>query len=167
MIYAVDLSPRAVAFVKENPNYNEDKIIAFPCDVSKSQCFSENIKENSVDIASMIFVMSAIRPTLFKTVLENIYKVLKPDTGLLIFRDYAKNDMAMFRFKQGTKINDRHYVRQDGTCSYFFTLEEMEHLVDEAGFTVAVNEYVERSTVNKKEDIDVPRIFVQGKYRKK
>ena len=102
---------------------------------------------------------------MFKTVLQNIHKVLKQN-GLLIFRDYAINDMAMFRFKQGTKINDRHYLRQDGTTTYFFTLEEMKILVESVGFVVEKNELIERRTVNKKENVDVPRIFLQGKYRK-
>ena len=140
----------------------------FTCDVSIPRCFDEKIEDNKVDqvdIASMIFVLSAIRPILFKIVLQNIHKVLKPN-GLLIFRDYAINDMAMFRFKQGTKINDRHYLRQDGTTTYFFTLEEMKVLVESVGFVMEMNELIERRTVNKKENVDVPRIFLQGKYRK-
>ena len=72
----------------------------------------------------------------------------------------------MFRFKQGTKIDESHYLRQDGTTTYFFSKEEMEAIVEKAGFTVQLNEYVERRTVNKKEDLDVQRIFIQGKYRK-
>ena len=91
--------------------------------------------------------------------------MLKPG-GILIFRDYAINDMAMFRFKQGTKIDESHYLRQDGTTTYFFSKEEMETIVEKAGFTVQLNEYVERRTVNKKEDLDVQRISIQGKYRK-
>ena len=163
-IYCIDLSPRAIEFVKQSPLYDEEKIIAFPCDVSIKDCFANDSIEE-IDIASMIFVMSAIRPALFKTVIENIFKVLKPN-GLLIFRDYAENDMAMFRFKQGSKISDRHYVRQDGTTTYFFTLNEMKVLIEEAGFVMETNEYIDRRTVNKKENVDVPRIFVQGKYRK-
>ena len=57
-------------------------------------------------------------------------------------------------------------MRQDGTTTYFFSKEEMETIVEKAGFTVQLNEYVERRTVNKKEDLDVQRIFIQGKYRK-
>jgi hypothetical protein len=33
------------------------------------------------------------------------------------------------RFKGGTKVSDRHYVRQDGTMTYFFTVEETAGLV--------------------------------------
>ena len=164
-IYAADISPKAIELVQKNPKYDQEKICAFTCDISLPRCLDEKIEDNKVDIASMIFVLSAIRPILFKTVLQNIHKVLKQN-GLLIFRDYAINDMAMFRFKQGTKINDRHYLRQDGTTTYFFTLEEMKILVESVGFVVEKNELIERRTVNKKENVDVPRIFLQGKYRK-
>ena len=95
-----------------------------------------------------------------------ILKVLKPN-GLLIFRDYSVNDMAMFRFKKGSKLGSRHYLRQDGTSTYFFTEEEMKKLCQSVGFEVEVNEVIERRTINKKEDIDVIRLFLQGKYRKK
>ena len=35
-----------------------------------------------------------------------------------------------------------------------------------SGFEVARSEYIHRQTVNKKEGLEVPRIFVQGKYVK-
>ena len=35
-----------------------------------------------------------------------------------------------------------------------------------SGFEVASSEYVHRQTVNKKEGLEVPRIFVQGKFVK-
>lgn len=94
--YACDLSPRAIDFVKENPDYSEDKVKAFQCDVTDDNCFSGRIEENQVDIASMIFILSAIRPCNFKKVIRNVSAALKPG-GLIIFRDYAVNDMAMFR----------------------------------------------------------------------
>lgn len=37
----------------------------------------------------------------------------------------------------------------------------------DAGFEVVTNEYVMRETVNKKEGLCVPRVFVQGKFKKK
>ena len=151
--------------VKKNPNYNTERIKAFECDISLDDCFKDNVKEESVDIVSLIFVLSAIRPSLFRKVIENLRGALKPG-GLLIFRDYAINDMAMYRFKKGTKIDERHYLRQDGTTSYFFTCQEMEEIVQELGFAIQLNQYVQRRTINKKEDLDVARIFIQGKYRK-
>jgi hypothetical protein len=35
-----------------------------------------------------------------------------------------------------------------------------------AGFEILNNVYIHRRTINKKEDLDVPRIFVQGKFQK-
>jgi methyltransferase-like protein 6 len=58
-------------------------------------------------------------------------------------------------------VSDRHYVRQDGTMTYFFTVDEIRQLVEKSGFSVETVDYVERRTVNIKENIDVPRIFVQ------
>ena len=42
----------------------------------------------------------------------------------------------------------------------------VETLFHQAGFQTLVNEYAHRRTVNKKEGIDVPRIFVQAKFIK-
>lgn len=42
----------------------------------------------------------------------------------------------------------------------------METLAREAGYNILENKYVERRTVNKKENVDVPRIFVQGRFLK-
>jgi len=163
-VHACDISPRAIQMVKDNPLYKESFVNAFQCDITQDCCF-ESIERESVDIASLIFVLSSIRPEHFSAVLRNIHKVLKPN-GLLIFRDYSVNDMAMFRFKKGSKLGTRHYLRQDGTSTYFFTLEEMKKLCQSVGFEVEVNEVIERRTINKKEDIDVIRLFLQGKYRK-
>ena len=41
------------------------------------------------------------------------------------------------RFKGNTKVSERHYVRQDGTMTYFFTLEEMQNLVNQFSVTFA------------------------------
>lgn len=44
--------------------------------------------------------------------------------------------------------------------------EKLDELFTSAGFRVAKSEYVFRRTVNRKEEIDVQRVFVQGKYVK-
>ena len=104
-------------------------------------------------------------PENFENAINNAAYILKSN-GLLIFRDYAVNDMAMFRFGPNTKVGQRRYVRQDGTMTYFFNKEEIELLLTKCGFETLTLEYVERRTINKKEGVDVPRIFIQGKFRK-
>ncbi|KOB66186.1 Uncharacterized protein OBRU01_21493 [Operophtera brumata] len=162
--YACDFSPRAVEFVKANKLYDESRMKAFCADLTSDDLF-ENVAEGSVDMASLIFVLSAIHPTSWAQVANVAFRALRPG-GVLLFRDYGRYDMAQLRFKPGHKIAENFYMRQDGTRSYYYTEEELAKLFIEAGFEILMNTYVQRRTVNFKEGIDVPRIFVQGKYRK-
>ena len=74
--------------------------------------------------------------------------------------------MTMIRFKPGSKISDKLYTRQDGTRSYFFSEEEVMELGVKCGLEPYQQQVVERRTVNIKEGVDVPRQFVQAKFRK-
>ncbi|XP_050663713.1 tRNA N(3)-methylcytidine methyltransferase METTL6 [Leptidea sinapis] len=162
--FACDFSPRAVEFVKSNKLYDESRIKAFCADLTTNDLFN-NISKNSVDLCSLIFVLSAIHPNCWAHVARLAYEALKPG-GVLLFRDYGRYDMAQLRFKPGHKIADNFYMRQDGTRSYYFSEEELATVFTTAGFEILTNTYVQRRTVNFKEGIDVPRIFVQGKYQK-
>lgn len=163
-VYACDFSPRAVDFVKENPLYSSERCSAFQCDLTKDE-LRGSIPESSVDVATLIFVLSAVHPDKMQQALENIHRVLKPG-GIVLFRDYGLNDHAMLRFKVGNKLGENFYVRQDGTRSYFFSKELLAELFEHAGFQSVTNDYVLRETVNKKEGLCVPRVFVQSKFRK-
>lgn len=163
-IIACDLSPRAIDMVKSNPQYNSELMKAFQCDITTDDVFLE-VKPDTVDIITLIFVLSAIHPDKFVSTLKRMLTLLKPG-GMILFRDYGLYDMAQLRFKAGHKISNNFYMRQDGTRSYYFSLEFVEEIFKEAGFNVVVNAYVHRRTINKKENIDVPRIFVQTKAQK-
>lgn len=163
-IYACDFSARAVELVKSNELYDPLKMKAFTCDITKPDIFEE-IEAESLDIITMVFVLSAVHPENFEQVAKNLFKLLKPN-GLLLFRDYGRYDMTMIRFKPGTKIADNFYVRQDGTRSYFFSLDETSTVFGNAGFDIVQNSFIERRTINKKENLNVQRWFLQGKYRK-
>ncbi|XP_075164844.1 tRNA N(3)-cytidine methyltransferase METTL6 [Haematobia irritans] len=162
--YACDFSPRAIDFVRSHPKYNEDHIKAFQCDIT-TDTIDQHIPAQTIDIISMIFVLSAIAPTKFEIVIRNLHTLLKPG-GIVLFRDYGRYDMAQLRFKSGHKISENFYMRQDGTRSYYFAENELAKLFQENGFEVITNTYVHRRTLNVKEGIDVPRIFLQGKFRK-
>lgn len=163
-IYGMDFSPRAIEILKQNPLYSEEHMLAFSCDITTNDVFG-TIPDDSIDLITLVFVLSAIHPEKFKIVVENMRKLLKPG-GMILFRDYGLHDMAQLRFKAGSKISENLYVRQDGTRSYYFSIEETEKLFKESEFHIISNEYVYRRTINLKEGIDVPRIFVQGKYQK-
>ncbi|XP_068426030.1 tRNA N(3)-methylcytidine methyltransferase METTL6 [Clinocottus analis] len=162
--YACDFSPRAVEFVKQNPLYCPERCSAFQCDLTKDD-LRENVPEGSVDVATLIFVLSAIHPDKMKLALQNISRVLKPG-GIVLFRDYGLYDHAMLRFKAGSKLGENFYVRQDGTRSYFFSKELLAELFADAGLQLVSNDYVLRETINKKEGLCVPRVFLQSKFTK-
>ncbi|XP_017481969.1 PREDICTED: methyltransferase-like protein 6 [Rhagoletis zephyria] len=164
--YACDFSPRAIEFLRSNPLYDEHRMCAFQCDITTKQMHAY-ISACSLDIVTMIFVLSAIHPDKFATVIENIYRLLKPG-GVVLFRDYGRYDMAQLRFKPGNKIAENFYMRQDGTRSYFFAEKELAALFTNSGkFEVIENSYVHRRTLNVKQGIDVPRIFLQSKFRRR
>lgn len=112
-IYACDFSGRAVEFVRQNPLYNAEKMLAFQCDITTDEVF-QHIEPDSLDIITMVFVLSAIHPARFANVLRSLHRLLAPG-GVLLFRDYGLYDMAQLRFKAGHKIAENFYMRQDGT----------------------------------------------------
>ena len=89
--------------------------------------------------------------------------------GYLLFRDYGLYDHAMFRFarQRQHKLAENFYVRQDGTRAYFFSTDFMRTLLEQCQFDVDELAYVFKETVNIKEEICVPRVFLQGKFRKR
>lgn len=163
-IHACDISPRAVDFVKQNPLYDTNKINAFTCDITQDSVLSQ-VPASSVDIATLIFVLSAIHPDKFSAVVKNLHSLLKPG-GIVLFRDYGLYDMAQLRFKPGRKISDNLYMRQDKTRSYFFSTELVTELFTLNGFEIINCSYITRKTVNVKENIDVDRTFLQAKVKK-
>lgn len=163
-VYACDFSPRAVQFVKENPLYNAERCRAFQSDLTRDDLV-ENVPEGSVDVVTLIFVLSAVHPDKMSLVVKNIYQVLKPG-GVVLFRDYGVYDHAMLRFKSSSKLGENFYVRQDGTRSYFFSREFLAQLFQEGGFLSVTNDFVLRETVNKKEGLSVSRVFLQSKFTK-
>jgi len=163
-IYCCDFSPRGVNFVKQHPNYDERRVKAFECDITTDSLFTE-LSENSVDLVSLIFVLSAIHPTKHSKVFSNLARVLRPG-GVLLFRDYALYDMTMIRFAAGSKISENLYKRQDGTRTYFFSKNYLADLAEKSNFEMRENTVIHRRTVNKKEGVDAARRFVQAKLVK-
>uniref|UniRef100_A0A1B6MLP3 tRNA N(3)-methylcytidine methyltransferase n=2 Tax=Graphocephala atropunctata TaxID=36148 RepID=A0A1B6MLP3_9HEMI len=163
-IYACDLSSRAIELLKLNSLYSDNFVKAFQTDITTEHILEE-IQKESIDIITLIFVLSAIEPSNYAKIARTLYLLLRPG-GFILFRDYGLYDMTQLRFKPGHKISDNFYMRQDGTRSYFFAVDFLGKLFQNAGFVIITNSYINRRTVNVKEGIDVPRIFVQAKFQK-
>lgn len=112
-IYACDLSSKAIELLKTNPIYSEAQVKAFQTDITTTNIFDEIPKE-TLDIVTLIFVLSAIDPSNYLKIAKNLFALLKPE-GYILFRDYGLYDMTQLRFKPGHKISDNFYMRQDGT----------------------------------------------------
>ncbi|OAF64525.1 Methyltransferase-like protein 6, partial [Intoshia linei] len=125
----IDFSHRAIKLVKENQYFNKDEMTALHFDIVQDLAFDGKVLQiEKFNFVTLIYVLSAIHPNNFCKVLTNIFKIMKPG-GYLFFRDYAINDHAMIRFKRDRKISDQLYVRQDGTRSYFFELNNNKRII--------------------------------------
>lgn len=159
-----DFSPKAINFVKQNESFKGDRCNAFVIDLTKD-LLSDVIASESVDICTLIFVLSSISPAKMSAVLTNICGILKPG-GSIVFRDYGIGDHAMERFATASKLEENFYVRQDGTRAFYFSIDYAQRLFLDCGLSCTACDYVQRETVNRKENLRVPRIFIQGRFQK-
>ena len=72
-IVACDFSSTAIDLLRQNANYDSHRIQSFVCDLADDNDLP--LEENSMDICSMIFVLSAIHPEKMAHVLRKIHRV--------------------------------------------------------------------------------------------
>ncbi|VDP78317.1 unnamed protein product [Echinostoma caproni] len=175
-IYACDISEQAIHLFRDRATSSGLSCCAFVCDVTKPDALEQSLRnaaptvESDVsdslpqfDLVTLIFVLSALEPLSMPICLRNIASVLKPG-GRLLFRDYGLHDHSQLRFGRSTRLYpDRpSYARQDGTLSYFFSVEELTELFTQAGLSVHHCDYVYKQTTNMAERLAVRRVFVQA-----
>ncbi|KAJ3315146.1 Methyltransferase-like protein 6 [Boothiomyces sp. JEL0838] len=163
-IYCCDFSPKAIELVQQNSEYDPTRCKAFVCDMTTRDLLNE-IEPNSIDLLSSIFCLSAVPPQKIDVCMENIAKVLKPG-GIFMFRDYGLYDASQLRFKSENKIDERFYVRGDGTFTLFFTPAYLQAICEKVGLEMIENDYVLKEVINRKKELSMDRIFVQGRFRK-
>lgn len=118
-----------------------------------------------LDIVTMIFTLSAIPVEKMAHVLLECLEVLKPG-GLLLFRDYGLYDMTMLRFAPRQRISSCLYQREDGTLSYFFSLDVVRTLFTQAGFVERELEYCCVQLMNRRKQVPMKRVWVHAKFQK-
>ena len=157
----VDYAARAVELVKAKEEYDGRRLQAYVRDICQDLRLPCHFH-----FATMIFVLSAVSPKDMRSAVENVVNALLPG-GFLLFRDYGLGDMAQLRFDTDQALSHGFYVRQDGTCSFFFTLEGLRWLfVEQCGLEEVSAKYIRRKVVNHREQKEMLRVFVNACFRK-
>eukprot|EP01063_Lacrimia_lanifica_P041562 TRINITY_DN9732_c0_g2_i1.p1 TRINITY_DN9732_c0_g2~~TRINITY_DN9732_c0_g2_i1.p1 ORF type:complete len:322 (+),score=139.66 TRINITY_DN9732_c0_g2_i1:55-1020(+) len=170
--YAFDLSEVAVKYLKTHEKYDPQRVTAFAHDLTAGPIAAELVPNAVVDVATFIFVLSAIAPQKMPAAIAHLAEKIRPG-GLLYFRDYCEGDLAQTRFgnnrdggNEAAAMADGSFMRTCGTCSYFFTLAEVAALFG-PHFDVVMCEKVVRDVVNNKKDVTMNRVWVHAKLRRR
>ncbi|CAN5971889.1 unnamed protein product [Sphagnum jensenii] len=78
--------------VKAHQEYSEQRVNVFVCDVT-AEDLSAFIAPSSVDVVTLVFMLSAVSPAKMAEVIINLKQVLKPG-GHVRVRDYEMGDLA-------------------------------------------------------------------------
>jgi methyltransferase-like protein 6 len=164
-VSAVDLSVKAIEFVKKHEMYDEKRCDVYACDITKHD-LPRSISNRRADNVLLLFVLSAIAPNKMLVAMRRAVSVLKSG-GHFFFRDYGRGDHAQLRFKDnGHKLEENFYARNDGTRAYYFTVDEIRRLFCLVGLSVVKLEYIRRTDSNKKTGVSWDRVWIQGTFVK-
>eukprot|EP01017_Pseudomicrothorax_dubius_P013410 TRINITY_DN1588_c0_g4_i3.p1 TRINITY_DN1588_c0_g4~~TRINITY_DN1588_c0_g4_i3.p1 ORF type:complete len:295 (-),score=73.69 TRINITY_DN1588_c0_g4_i3:37-921(-) len=163
-VFGFDFSPRAIEMIRKSPEYNPEDIVVETCDLVLDPIPPSF---DAPDFVTLVFVLSAISPENHEGALQKLSERIKPG-ALLFFRDYGRYDMAQLKLAEhkSAKLRDHFYVKSDGTRVYYFTTEEIESLFVKVGFEKIKNEYHYRLVENKKEKLEMHRVWIQSIFRK-
>lgn len=168
-IYCCDLSSSAIEILKKRDFYEKRKlkIDAFQADICRDfkHVICSNIGLESLDFITIIFTLSALKPDLIQSTVNNLATLLKPG-GIILFRDYAQYDLTQLRFKGKSYLGENYYVRADGTTSYFFTKEWVEDVFKTANLIQIELKQDNRILVNRLKSLKMTRCWIQGKFKK-
>ncbi|XP_016131771.1 tRNA N(3)-methylcytidine methyltransferase METTL8, mitochondrial [Sinocyclocheilus grahami] len=143
-LYCCDFSSQAIELIQEHPDYDPAVCHAFVrdiCDTASPFPFPPE----SLDIILVVFVLSAIHPARL--------------IDLLLYN-------RAWPLPTGQCLSENFYTRQDGTCVYFFTKDEVHHLFSNAGLEELQNLEDRRLQVNRGKKVVMHRVWMQSKYRK-
>ena len=170
-VYCCDFSKRAVDLVRARRDAlptraQRDRIVPFVCDIT-NEPLSLTVPAGSVDVCTMVFVLSAVSPEKMHDAVRNVSSVMRPGAeARVLIRDYASGDLAQERFaaKQGQKLAENFYVRGDGTRAFYFSPTHLKALFADAGMELEALDVYERAITNRGQNVKMDRRWVQASF---
>jgi methyltransferase-like protein 6 len=179
---ATDYSSEALGLLHRAIRDDETRIITVLWDISESfdysqlEAFGESFssahgeeahtvtsKSPVADVVLCIFTLSALPPDSHVNAIRNMSSVLRPG-GVILFRDYGLYDMTMFRHT--CRVEERLFLRLDGTLAYYFDKEYLQSIATEAGLLVAEVEMATVLNKNRKKGKSMRRVFIHAVLQK-
>lgn len=178
LVHAIDFATSAIDILKTNEYCSKlvldidnrksakkiPRLNASVCDIVKDE-LPQEVVAGSMDFVLCMFVLSAISPLHQQDVISKLLSCLKPG-GKLLMRDYGRYDEAQLRFGKGSKLADNFYVRQDGTCAYYYDVDELKRMVESAGGECEECYYILRQYANRGQKMARRRVWVHAKFIK-
>lgn len=141
------------------------RISSFVCD-STDPDEAARFEGVGADLLLIMFTLSAVTIPQQREMLRNAYRALKPG-GRVLLRDHGVYDMVQLRIPPEQWMGVPHlYQRDDGTFSYFFSVEELSRRAREAGLEVEETKYICVHNTNRKKGLQLKRVFVHGVFRR-
>lgn len=173
---AFDFSAKAVALLRENPEYRADRVHGFEAELGDAETYVPVVRSRTegrgAHFATALWALSALPPgTQQRRAARGLADMLRPG-GRVLVRDYAAGDMREAKFAgRGQAVADedgtgRLFLRGDGTFAYFFEKDELRALFEDAGLITDTCGYEERDVVNRRDDVTMRRRWVQAKFHK-
>jgi methyltransferase-like protein 6 len=159
-VHAIDFASSAIEILTKNPYTISNRLYPSVCDVVNHEI---PVEDHSMSYILCMFVLSAIAPVSQAIVVKKLMKKLKPG-GKLFIRDYGRYDEAQLRFNKGSKIDDNFYVRCDGTCAYYFEINELKVLMESQGLHSEECSYILRQYANRSQKVARRRVWIHGKF---
>ena len=171
VVYCCDFSERAVDLVRARRDAlptraQRDRIVPFVCDIT-NEPLSLTVPAGSVDVCTMVFVLSAVSPEKMRDAVRNVSSVMRPGAeARVLIRDYASGDLAQERFaaKAGQKLAENFYVRGDGTRAFYFSPETLKALFAGAGMALERLDVHRRAITNRGQNVKMDRRWVQASF---
>eukprot|EP00611_Tribonema_gayanum_P017690 TRINITY_DN3049_c0_g1_i1.p1 TRINITY_DN3049_c0_g1~~TRINITY_DN3049_c0_g1_i1.p1 ORF type:complete len:251 (+),score=80.69 TRINITY_DN3049_c0_g1_i1:1174-1926(+) len=142
-----DVSPLVVERLRRHPLFDAERCRAVVHDAAAAP-IDAVVQPGTMDAVLLVFALSAMPPARHAWVLQQAAAALRGG-GCILLRDYGLYDLS-----------------QDGTLTYFFSVDGVAALAAQAGVEVEACAYHTVANVNRKHQLKLERVYLTATLRK-